>query len=91
MASALGSCMLTTMGIYAQQHGIKLEGAEAEVIKEMVKDPVRRIGKLITVIKMPAGIPADQRKILERTALTCPVHQSLHPNTEIPVTFQYPD
>jgi len=48
---------------------------------------VRRIGRLSAEIEMP--LPADhpQRQALERTALTCPVHQSLHPDVEKPVTF----
>ncbi len=91
VAAALGSCMLTTMGIFAQRHGIDLVGAQAEVIKEMIQEPTRRIGKLITVIKMPKGIDTKQREVLERVALTCPVHKSIHPEIEAPVNFQYPD
>lgn len=91
MAAALGSCMATTMGIYAARHAVSLEGLEVEVIKEMVAVPSRRIGKLTVTLNMPKGITANHRPILERTALTCPVHKSLHPDVEIPVTFQYPD
>src|SRR3989338_2970 len=91
MAAALGSCMATTMGIYASRHSIPLEGLEVEVIKEMAATPSRRIGKLTVTLKMPKGLSADNRTVLERTALTCPVHKSLHPDVEIPVTFQYPD
>lgn len=91
VSSALAGCMMTIMGIVAQRHNIKLEGAEAEVIKEMVQEPVRRIGKLTVSFKMPAGIPAKERALLQRAAETCPVHKSLHPDIEIPVTFSYPD
>lgn len=91
VSSALGACMLTIMGIVAQRHSIKLEGAEVEVIKEMVQEPVRRIGKLTVSFKMPAGIPEKERALLQRAAETCPVHKSLHPDIEIPVSFSYPD
>ena len=89
VATALGTCMLTTMGIVAQRHGWRLEGATATVVKHMVADPERRIGKLTVEIRVPGGFGEKERTILERTALTCPVHKSLHPKVEIPVTFRW--
>jgi putative redox protein len=91
VASALGACILTTMAIYATRHSIELAGAKSEVIKEMVADPARRIGKITVDIHMPAGVPKDQRPALERVGNTCPVHKSLHPDVQTPVTFHYPD
>ena len=89
VATALGTCMLTTMGIVAKRHGWKLEGATATVEKHMVADPERRIGKLTVEIRVPGGFGEKERTILERTALTCPVHRSLHPKVEIPVVFRW--
>ena len=89
-AAALGSCMLTIMGIFAKRHDIKLEGTKAEVTKEMSSDP-RRIKKISLVFKMAAGIPVDQRQALQHAGLTCPVRKSLHPDVEIPIQFQYPN
>jgi putative redox protein len=89
VATALGTCMLTTMGIVARRHGWKLEGATATVEKHMVADPERRIGKLTVEIRVPGGFGEKERTILERTALTCPVHRSLHPKVEIPVAFRW--
>lgn len=91
VAAALGSCMLTIMGIFANRHGINLKSAHVEVIKEMVQAPERRIGKLPVSFKMPSGIPQSQRETLERAALTCPVHKSLRPDIDIPLAFHYPD
>lgn len=87
VATALGTCMATIMGIVAQRHGIDLRGMRIEVVKEMVASPVRRIGRLSTQIRLP--LPADhpQRKLLEQAALSCPVHASLHPEVEKPVEF----
>jgi putative redox protein len=87
VATALGTCMLTVMGIYAERHGVDMSGASVTVDKEMTAVPVRRIAKLTSEIRMP--LPADhpQREALERIALTCPVHQSLHPEVEKPVRF----
>lgn len=86
-ATSLGTCMLTIMGIYAERHGIDLRGATVRVEKEMVTTPVRRIGKLATEIRVSLAQDHPQREALERAALTCPVHQSLHPDVEKPVTF----
>jgi putative redox protein len=89
VATALGTCMLTTMGIVAKRHGWKIEGASATVEKHMVADPERRIGKLVVTLRMPAGLGEKERTILERTAHTCPVHKSLDPRVEVPVTFEW--
>ena len=91
VAAALSSCMLTVMGITANRHHINLQGARAEVSKEMVTSPVRRIGVITVDIYMPAGISLEQRTLLENTAHTCPVHKSLHPDVQALITFHYQD
>lgn len=90
VGAALGSCILTVMGIIADRDGLKLEGARVEVEKEMITNP-RRIGRLSSHVYMPSGIPQDARAKLESTALHCPVHKSLHPDIEAPIVFHYPD
>jgi putative redox protein len=87
VATALGTCMATLMGIFAQRHAIELLGMTLTVRKEMIQQPVRRIGKLTTEIRIPLPATHEHRPALERAALTCPVHQSLHPDIEKPVTF----
>ena len=79
--------MVTIMGIYAERHGIDLGGTTVHVEKEMIAAPVRRIGRLATEIRIPLAPDHSQREALERAALACPVHQSLHPDVEKPVTF----
>jgi putative redox protein len=90
VATALGSCMLTLMGITANRDGIDLIGARVTVEKHMSASP-RRIGTLRVKLDMPAGIAASARAALKRAALACPVHRSLLPAIEIPVDFVYPD
>ena len=89
LATALGTCMLTVMGIYARRKGWDMKDARVSVDKDMVADPVRRVGRLGLRFEMPAGIPEDARKPLERAALTCPVHQSLHPDVKIETSFAW--
>ena len=88
LATALGSCMLTVMGILARRKGWAIEGARARVEKHMVVEPVRRIGKLVVEFDMPA-VPEGARTMLERAAHTCPVHQSLHPDVELDIRFHW--
>ena len=90
VATALGTCMLTTMGIVAQRNDIVMTGATASVTKEMVTQPSRRIGRLGVTITVPGTFSEDDRKRLEGAALACPVHKSLHPDVQIPVTFDWP-
>ena len=66
-----------------------LDGARVAVTKEMVADPVRRIGRLGVRFEMPGGIPEDARRPLERAAHTCPVHRSLHPDIAVDVAFDW--
>lgn len=89
VATALGTCMLTTMGIVAERHGWKLAGATARVEKSMVSEPVRRIGRLAVTIRIPGSFDARTRQVLEKTARTCPVHKSLDQAVEIPVAFEW--
>ena len=89
VATALGTCMATTMGILAKRHDIDMSGAQVTVQKEMIADPLRRVGRLEVVIEMPLPEDHPKRKALEQAALTCPVRQSLGSNIEVPVTFRW--
>ncbi len=91
VAAALGSCMLTVMGIVAQRHQINLQGARVDLEKEMVTATVRRIGEIRVTLYMPKAIDPVKREMLERAAEHCPVHKSLHPDIKLPVKFIYPD
>jgi uncharacterized OsmC-like protein len=70
VATALGTCMATTMAIVAEQHQVELKGMTVQVQKEMASNP-RRISRLTSEVHIP--LPADhpQRALLEQTALGC--------------------
>lgn len=90
VAAALGSCVLTVMGIVAMRHQLDLSGTTAHVRKDMLTDPVRRIGRLSVTVRFAKAFSTEQRALLERTARTCPVHHTLHPDLEAPLEFVYP-
>ena len=87
VATALGTCMATVMGIYAEAHDLDLKGMTVTVNKEMTQVPVRRVARLTCEIVVPLPVNHPRREALERAALTCPVMQSLHPEMEKPVKF----
>ena len=87
VASALGSCMATVMGIVAKSKEIALEGMVIKVGKHMSANLPRRIAKLEVTIEMPLAANHPDKVLLENAALSCPVHQSLHPDIEVPITW----
>ena len=90
MATALGSCMMSLITLVSQRDNLDLTGLAFRAEKHMASNP-RRIGAIPVTLQMPKGLTPDQRKKLENAALTCPVHNSLHPDVEKPVTFVYED
>lgn len=90
VVAALGTCMITTMAIKARTMDIELDGTRVDVTKIMVSDP-RRIGKIIAHVFFPAGLNLDekQKDLLERTARTCPVERTLHPDVELDMEFNW--
>lgn len=90
VATALGSCMLTIMGIKANQQNININGVRAEITKIMTSNP-RRIAKILVNIFIPAevSLTKKQRILLEKAARKCPVAKSLHSSLLQEVTFTY--
>jgi uncharacterized OsmC-like protein len=88
VATALGSCMLTIMGIVAKRDGINIEDATAEVEKIMSKSP-RRIGEIKVRLIFKSPLSDLEREKLERAARTCPVSGSLHDELKETIEFVY--
>jgi len=91
LATALGTCMTTTMDLYAKKNGFSIDGAKAVVLKHMVSQPSRRVGRLDVVVDMPLSSSHPEREALEKVALNCPVAKSLSPEIQIPVSFSWRD
>lgn len=91
VATALGGCMMTIMGIVAQRSGYSIDGSKVRVLKEMIQEPVRRIGQLTVDMHIANGsrMQEKDRKILQQAAHTCPVLKSLNPDIKVPVTFHW--
>lgn len=87
VATALGNCMATIMGIVANRKNIDLTGLNLTVEKHMSEDMPRRIAKLPMTIEVPLAEDSKYKDLMINAALTCPVHQSLHPTIDIPITW----
>ncbi len=88
VATALGTCMLTIMGMVAQRDGIDLSNTTVQVVKEMTPPP-RRIASLTVEFNIPTALTVEQQDKLRTAAMTCPVHRSMHPDVQIPVKFNF--
>lgn len=88
VASALGACMMTVMAINAEKLGLDLTGMHSRVEKHMSANP-RRIAKLPLAIHLPQRLSEQERSQLEQIARSCPVCQSLHPETVVALNFEY--
>jgi uncharacterized OsmC-like protein len=88
VANSLATCMLTIMGIKANQLDVNFDGSTASVTKIMRAEP-RMISKIIVEFNMNMSADEKTKTILERAALTCPVYLSLHPDIQKEVTFNW--
>lgn len=89
-ALSLTNCIITTMGIYCQNHGYHLDEARARTFKHMANDP-RRIVKIDVILEITLREKEDERarEGLSRITKVCPVARSLHPDIEqnVELTF----
>ena len=79
VANTLASCMFTVMGIKARDLEVDFSNSTAEVTKVMGTEP-RRITEIHVTFTMNVSVLDKEKTILERTAMTCPVFNSLHPD-----------
>ena len=89
VATALASCLLTIMGIKARDLNIDIKNSTAEVSKVMASNP-RRISEIQITVNFTKSYDQRIKKILEKTALACPVSNSLHPDLKQNILFNWP-
>lgn len=90
LATSLGNCMLTVMGIAAREHHLNIDGTTCSIVKVMATNP-RRVSEIQIEFNFPKKITySDKEKaILERSAITCPVAKSVHPDLIQQVKFNF--
>lgn len=86
---SLATCMITTMGIRAEDMKIDLSGTRIDITKHMLSDP-RRIGKIDIILHFPAlQLEEKDRRILQKIGDNCPVMKSLHPDLEVAAEYKW--
>jgi len=89
LATSLGSCMLTIMGISAREHGFNIDSTRIKIWKIMESDP-RRVGEIKIELTFPKNNYSEkEKKLIEKAAYTCPVNLSLHPDLKKTIIFNY--
>jgi putative redox protein len=89
MATSLGTCMITVMGIKARAMGFDLNGIKIDVEKLMKADP-RRVSGINLRFYIPdtlKDVDEKKREILKQAGITCPVQQSIHPDIEVNIDW----
>ena len=90
VATALATCVATTMAIAARQHGVELGPFRYEVTKEMSAEAPRRLARLALQIWLPSAAGQVPAGVLARAANGCPVYRSLAPEVEKVIEFHLP-
>jgi uncharacterized OsmC-like protein len=86
---ALGTCIITTMGIRAADMNIDLSQTRLDVTKHMLSEP-RRIGKIEVVLNIPnIGLDDNTKMIMQKIGDNCPVMKSLHPDLQVVTTYNW--
>ncbi len=89
VATALGTCMITVMGIYAEKNGILMPNVYSRTNKVMSSTP-RKISKLkIEIIFGDNQLSEVEKQSLKDVALNCPVAKSLHPDLKQELEFNF--
>ncbi len=87
---SLGTCIITTMGIRAQDMDIELGGTTLAITKHMLSEP-RRIGKIEVDLKFPSTINLSEKDklFLQKIGDNCPVMKSINPAMEVIVNYDW--
>lgn len=89
LATSLGTCMLTVMGIVAKRNAINIDGTKVEILKVMAENP-RRVAEIHAEMLFPKNsFSQKEKELLEHTAINCPVAKSLHPDIKQKTRFHY--
>ena len=89
LATSLGACMVTIMGMWAKTHGFNIDGTKISVQKIMGTNP-RRVVEIVIDLYFPHNnYSAKEKKIIELAAKECPVAQSLHSDLKQIINFHY--
>lgn len=91
VAVALGTCIITTIGIKLRLTKVNIDGTTVQVEKHMSADLPRRIAKIVVELSFPSGISHEYKKKIKEIGDGCPVAKSLHPDVVQEINYHFPD
>ena len=91
LVTGLGTCMLTYLGKAGDRYDWDLRAARIVLKKEMIADPMRRVGRIVVDIHLPRSFDDKEMKVLTNAVTTCPVKLSISDLVEVPITFHLPE
>lgn len=90
LATSLGTCILTIMGIKALDNNIDIRGTRLEITKIMASDP-RRVDEVVMEFHFPDRHFSDEeKKLIESVAGISPVPLSVHTDLKQTIRFNWP-
>jgi len=90
LAAALGTSVLSYIGKAADKNDWDVDGTKVVIQKEMVADPMRRVGRITIDIYLNRSFDDKDMRILTNAVTTCPVKLSISDQIEVPITFHQP-
>lgn len=90
LATSVGACVATIIGITARSRGWNLDGMKMSLEKEMATQGPRRISRITVEVEMPILLTDRDREVIEKVPAACPVGKSLHPDVEVNFRFHWP-
>ena len=87
LASSLGTCVITIMGIEAKRRGWELDDIKVDIYKTMTLEGPRKIKSLVLEIFMSSNLDSQKYKILQRKAEECPVKLNLENSVDIEMNW----
>ena len=87
---SLGTCIITTMALKANEMNIDLKGATIDITKHMQPNP-RRVAQADVIIKLPPGLEVSEKDktLLQNIGNNCPVAKSIHPDLKVNIRYQW--
>jgi uncharacterized OsmC-like protein len=83
---ALGTCIITTMALKANDMNIDLKGTTIDITKHMQPNP-RRVAQVDVTLKLPVKATEQERSLLETIGNNCPVAKSIHPDMKLNIHY----
>jgi uncharacterized OsmC-like protein len=79
LLASLGSCIASVIVVFGERHGLELEGMSVRLDYKLADNPYR-MGEISIAVHLPQRLTEEQRRVLERVADACLIHNTLlHP------------